>query len=919
MNKYKQAFYSSLFLVLLFSVGTLLEAYFDLKQISYNLIDSHRWYSHLSMIWKSIASSLLFKALLFFCLEALCFSLPKRERWILRLAFFSTLFVGYLSGAPLQEASVLRALQKSVVTAPREFVFAMTVTLLAGLSGCVFYWTRKASVLAFLALTLLFVPWPKNFYGHKRGPETKGPPGQKTSQIILSIDGLNTDQLVESARSLNLPHLQRFLREAKFHEMHSPIGMTEPALLSFMSGQDPVDHGLRFALQAHERKVPSSPLRLIKREGTKTLFYYNHGEFMDLHELDLFDRIVGPPHELGSFLENYVWTSALYVAIKDSPIGSILLGERRLDYAYYKIYDAKGFGRLISREIDRQLEKNERFLLFYHTSEGHWPLITDSRGRFELPNSSYRGFASEELYQRRFFELETLNQKLDFNRKFYQMAIDRIARNFLEPFLEDFFLKGRNEGIDLMIVSDHGEYVPSKTYAGSVFPLRHGVSLLADDFSTTSALIIRKADSGPPYKIPEQLSFRDLGRVIWASQYSTSSETHEGMEYAPIAQESTLWRQRIVGLPYRGPSLIESTFTIDFETKRLKFNDNYFESLLVSKQRAIIEGSYRLTLFPTQSGYRLFLCNFKDDKECRQNLFKDDFATARALFNKLKKIFEADQSRGVLPIFGELSEADNTVPICQEESCLESYSPHLLLHILGGLDGPSKTRAARRIKALRRHHADNEHEAVSSLQILEYVPESDVGIYISEIEEYYKTCGRDCNWSALTGRLKRPTPRLRALLKKLEASQNEVLIHLLALAGRLNQDVFESLLKAVRARQIDPRALLFILNQHLLANIKDLPQIESMWRKLESVTGAQISNGAFFVPRSILELWRTQDLSRKRELLNALENIVAIDEQIGNRQVIKSYGSLFRAITGLEMTSLLQSRKEKPTSRTLGE
>lgn len=445
---------------------------------------------------------------------------------------------------------------------------------------------------------------------------TDGGTAARPNIIFVGIDSLRPDFLSYFGSERPTPFIDSFLNEATvFSEAVTPLARTFPSWTGILTGQYPLEIGVRYNLATIQQSHLAAALpALLQREGYRTIYATDEVRFSNIDQSFGFDQLITPPIGLNDFLVG---------TFNDFPLSNLFvnsrLGHSLFPYSYanrpvFFTYEPNSFLQMLRSALKHPRQKP--LFLAVHFCLPHHPYLWA-----DLP-------ATEFTAQER-----------------YAASIARVDRQ-----LQDFFLMLQqyqllNHAI-VVFLSDHGEALelPGDRITERDLYVGKGEPPLFYPTSLDNQAINQTAGHGTDVLgLPQYhtlLAFRTFG--LKHNQVGVVSGTVSLLDIAPTITE-------LLGLPAikthgeslqpyiwgnlksvasHQPIFLESDFTpdairtvypetrqvllegiqlfqIDPVTTRLTVKPKMGEMIIHSKQYATIEGSWMLALYPQNQHLRI--------------------------------------------------------------------------------------------------------------------------------------------------------------------------------------------------------------------------------------------------------------------------------------------------------------------------
>ncbi|MFZ3260526.1 MAG: sulfatase-like hydrolase/transferase [Thiobacillus sp.] len=507
------------------------------------------------------------------------------------------------------------------------------------------------AAMLFVAGTIAWAGWQPQARAPRRQPvrTADAPP----NILMIGSDTLRADRLgaLGYHRALT-PNIDALAANgALFANCYVPCARTAPSLVSMLTGTWPHTHGIRdnFVNDESTRlKVDALPT-LLKQGGYRTaalsdwcggdMGKFSFGfDYTDLPEdqWNLKYLIRQGPKDLRLYLSLFT----------HNRLGRLLLPEL---YYLGGVPLTQPMGKRARRLVSRLAENPQPFFLnvFYSTTHppfaSEWPWYT----RFADP-----GYAGESK-----FAMARLTDPFDIIRRQgapkAEFDLDQIIDLYdgcvaefddevgkMLAHLETCGLAGNTI---VVVYSDHGmEFFEHDTWG-------QGNSAVGEA-SPRIPLVIRDPRLAPKGKIDQVVRSIDLMPTLLELAGQPSATAMDGISLAKCLtgnnacpeldafNETGIWIADIPGLPddhLRYPDLLELMEAPDRTSGTLAIKPEYYEAILVAKDRMIRRGRWKLVYQPLETGHVLQLFDLASDPTCMHNVLAQQAEIAQSLWQQL--------------------------------------------------------------------------------------------------------------------------------------------------------------------------------------------------------------------------------------------------------------------------------------------
>jgi arylsulfatase A-like enzyme len=273
------------------------------------------------------------------------------------------------------------ALWRTLFRSPKRALFGVTVLLVIG---------------AWLGWRHLYQTIPQPSYSQ---PDI----------VLLGLDSVRPDYLTRVTPTAPplMPNLNEWLSDATlFANTSTPLARTYPALVSLLTGQYPVTHGIRYNLTSAD--LPTRNLASnLQQHGYYTFMATDERRFNPMDEAFGFDRVIGPKRGFNDYLLATYYDSALANLLVQTPLGRWLYPFNYLNRASMHSY----YPDLFLAEIDHALTdrpSDQPLFLMLHLCTAHWPYL-DASYRLTDKQSEITNLSLAQQYE---IALQNLDRQL---------------------------------------------------------------------------------------------------------------------------------------------------------------------------------------------------------------------------------------------------------------------------------------------------------------------------------------------------------------------------------------------------------------------------------------------------------------------------------------------------------------------------
>jgi Sulfatase len=445
--------------------------------------------------------------------------------------------------------------------------------------------------------------------------------------LIIGIDSLRPDETGYFGSGGKLtPNIDEFLaRSTVYPDSYTPYARTFPAWMSILTGKEPVNHKGRFNLIDHSYLDKTQTIAWwLKERGYRTVYGFDERRFNNIDESFGYDAVVGPkPGALGFVLGQY--DHPMVNLLSNTMVGKYLLPEMYLNRGRAGNYDPERYSSALIDEVLRDTSK---------------PLFMSAH--FLLPHFPW--------YSRDIEELEKFNMPEEPTKKFayqYRMMLKQVDRQFGQ-FMAQLESVGALENTYVFLLSDHGDGfkfekdILSPAREDAPFELEtntrgHATNVLnVGQYKVVLAGRSYGPDKFQPGNVEGNASLLDIvPTILDALGVSTEGKDIDGLSLlsSTIAERnsrSLFLESGFKTLSVTADDMTEQkllkegikAYTVNKEGK-LVVRKVWYENILASKQRSVIQGDWQLSMIPGMGEY-MVLTNIAQKKWWSLNQYDGD-------------------------------------------------------------------------------------------------------------------------------------------------------------------------------------------------------------------------------------------------------------------------------------------------------
>lgn len=448
---------------------------------------------------------------------------------------------------------------------------------------------------------------------------------EKPNIFIVGIDSLRPDETGFFGSDGNLtPNVDRFLENAQTYEnAYTPYARTFPAWLSVLTGLEPVNHKGRFNLINHKHLDKTIALgHQLQGKGYHTIYAFDERRFNSMDETFGYDVVVGPKHAAWSFVASGV-DHPIINLLCNTVFGKYLFPGIYLNRGRHGNYDPEKYNQAIIDEL--KAVKDKPIFLTTHFLLPHWPWT--SRDTEELENYPTPAVPMADSLFR------------------YRMMLQQVDRQF-GSFMKGLQDAGQLNNTYVFLISDHGDgfsmvkdnlepgvksnavlETNTRGHATNIFNLgQYRVVMAARHYGGNRIKPVIKKELASIMDvyptIMDLLGEKDLLKGLdGVSMFAGESEKNHRQLFMETGFSILELTSSEIDLEDMIANGIQA-YTVDKQGK-LVVKDEYYDFIVSSKHRAIMEGDWMLAMVPSMAKY-LVLVNRKEKKWWPVDLYEGE-------------------------------------------------------------------------------------------------------------------------------------------------------------------------------------------------------------------------------------------------------------------------------------------------------
>lgn len=536
----------------------------------------------------------------------LAFVLASSWIWVLSARYYPNMPSGFIQHNPILMADITLYLLSGL----------MVASCLASLFFLLKSNPRKRA-LGITVVTLAFIACLPMLIPGTNAKIASWGKGGSPNVLIIGIDSLRPDETGYFGSDGELtPNIDEFLAHSTVYpDAYTPYARTFPAWMSILTGKEPVNHKGRFNLIDHSYldKTQTIPWWL-KKQGYRTVYGFDERRFNNIDESFGYDAIVGPkPGALGFVLGQY--DHPMVNLLSNTIVGKYLFPEMYLNRGRAGNYDPERYNDAIMEEI--LLDTSKPLFLTAHFLLPHFPWFSrevEALEKFEMPVEPADQFA----YQ-------------------YRMMLKQVDRQFGQ-FMAQLELAGVLKNTHVFLLSDHGDGFKFDkdvlTPARGDMPFEvetntrgHATNVL--NLGQYKVLLAGRSygvEKFRPGNVPGNVSLIDIVPTIFdILEVSAEDKKIDGVSLLTSTLSERNDRSLFLESGFKTLSVTADdmteekllkegikAYTVNKEGK-LVVREVWYENILASKQRSVIQGDWQLSMIPGMGEY-MVLTNISQKK-----------------------------------------------------------------------------------------------------------------------------------------------------------------------------------------------------------------------------------------------------------------------------------------------------------------
>ncbi len=436
--------------------------------------------------------------------------------------------------------------------------------------------------------------------------------------LILGVDSLRPDETGYFGSSGQLtPNIDKFLKNSTVYpKAFTPYARTFPAWMSILTGKEPVNHKGRFNLIDHARldKTQTLPWWL-KEQGYRTVYGFDERRFNNIDESFGYDAVVGPkPSALGFVLGQF--DHPIINLLSNSVVGKYLFPEMYLNRGRAGNYDPERYNEALLSEVIKEGGARPVFLSA-HFLLPHFPWYSrdvEELGQFVMPDDPAEKFAYQyrmmvKQVDRQFGQFMAQLEKAGVLDNAYVFLLSdhgdgfKFEKDILTPARDDMPFEvetdTRGHATNVLNLGQYKVLLAGRSYGSEKFQpgqINGNASLIDIVPTILEILDIPAVDKNIDgfSLLSSTVELRNKRGLFLESGFQTLSVTADDMTIDKVVSEGI------------------KAYTVNQQGK-LVVRDIWYDNVLSSKHRAVVQGDWQLSMIPGMGEY-MVLTNIPEKK-----------------------------------------------------------------------------------------------------------------------------------------------------------------------------------------------------------------------------------------------------------------------------------------------------------------
>ncbi len=518
------------------------------------------------------------------------------------------------------------------------------IILLGFIALCIRRWShsRQGLLLRLAAATVYVVVLGLVLQPNSAAPvqDNNGP-----NLLIIGVDALRPDRLSHFGYERpTSPNMDAFLAEsAIFEQTFTQLPRTYPAWTTMMTGSWPTTHGIRDNLPTKDRIVPDSAFlaQVMKDGGWATGFATDDSRFSYMVPETGFEMIRQP--EVG--LQNFAISVneprfRVYHGLLHNWLGYSLVPVQAFNQSFGKSYRPEMFTEFAVDGL-AELSRSDKFFYAIHSCVLHvpgdriypWNRMFGQRGyhganRFRYSSSGTNLIAAE-VHTKKLKKAQRIATQ---DGRIYDSGV-AMADQLVGRVMDSLRESGLIDNTIVVLVSDHGEELWDEDLPYKWYGPNHGFHVYGEGHLNV-LMAVRFPDgryAGQQFNNPIRLidlapTVADLMGLTWPNAVDGESimPIAEGTETEtrPVYIETGLSEKRYWVPNHRRYTFkrVSKRYAVDPDNGRVHIRPKFRRQLIKGKDRAYIEGRWKLIWHSLKQGIRVELFDRLTDPANRIDL-----------------------------------------------------------------------------------------------------------------------------------------------------------------------------------------------------------------------------------------------------------------------------------------------------------
>lgn len=442
------------------------------------------------------------------------------------------------------------------------------------------------------------------------------------SLIVISLDSIRSDSFIDIKKYAK-GTFKKYLELATHSQnIIADNTQTRESFHALLTGQNLFTLRNRYPFSdsfESENQDQLFFLKELQQKNYRTIFLRDEQETVQLNSGPAIDKVITTaPIEKLSILVNKV--SHSFVLFQLLPH---FISERIIPSSFNTSSQTLGYDpqKIVSRIIQSMVTAsqesaamNKNSFFFIHSCISHTPVklpfpynigLTPPKDGFESYSySDFRNYPS-------IVDSDLIAQRYNYDKLYYTRMVQFVTEKYLNPLFDQIQKAGAYQPEKIILISDHGENFWS---GRELLPIRKNYPFHGDTdlFGATAdkPLFI----STTKFDNPDELLnlSQAMGLIINKKKPSNIVYTENSFSLSDETKDFLHW------IDY---SVFVKAYN-KFKSKSAMYIDSSFDlAISLYLQKSFYDGHLKITFYRTPTGRKAFVCDYKLDRECADNLW----------------------------------------------------------------------------------------------------------------------------------------------------------------------------------------------------------------------------------------------------------------------------------------------------------